>query len=178
MPSGELTETEVRPAPGDGLTMFRRGGVLPGTIQRVSTSGRCVWFVVDPPPGMEHRPDRPPWVHRALRQDDGTWREDYTKERIEMGVRRPYVPESNPVNVEAPRTLEQLRDAVERIEPWLLRTTWPPMSYMMIPSVLASADKLIVELSEWNHGDFLERSQVLGLKQRMEKLRAGFKRVR
>ena len=177
MRSGEA-RSEARPVPGDGLTMFRRGGVLPGTVQRVSTSGRCVWFVVDPPPGMMHRPDRPPWVHRALRQEDGTWREDYTKERIDMGVRLPYRPELNPEKVEGPRTLEQLQDAVERIEPHLLRTTWPPMSHVMIPSVLKSADELIAELSQWNQGEFLECSQVLALRQRMEKLRAGFKRLR
>ncbi len=172
------SEAFVPPAMGDGLTMFRRGGALPGTVVRVSTSGRCAWFTLDPPPGATLPAGAQPWVYRAYLQDDGVWRDDYTKERVELGVRRPYVPESNPEAVEGKRTLVQLDDAVERIEPWLLRTRWPPMTGMLIPSVLKSADALIGELSARTGGELCERSRILALRQRMERLRQGFRPTR
>jgi len=41
------TVMEGRLAAGDGLTLHDHGGYIPGTVLRVSTSGRCVWFKLD-----------------------------------------------------------------------------------------------------------------------------------
>lgn len=53
-----------------------------------------------------------------------------------------------------------------------LETIWPPMTYMLIPSVLEKADDLILELRQAVEG----APEVAPLLERMEGLRRGFKR--
>ena len=70
-------------------------------------------------------------------------------------------------------TLKEMQSKIDEIEPWLTRTSWPPMSYMLIPGVMKRADDylnrmrpLTFESIEWEF-----------LYQRLYKLRHSFKRL-
>lgn len=167
------------PKVGDGVTLVERGELKPGTILRVSTSGRCVWFRLDEPVAGSARLFRPAanhWVHRAIRQADGVFREDHDMSRVEVGVRRSGADRTIARPGPTPRCLADLVEAVDRIEPWLLKTRWYPMTYMMIPSVLHSADALAAELAAAETERQSERERLGALRAHVGKLRAGFKR--
>ena len=72
------------------------------------------------------------------------------------------------------RSIAKFTGKIDKIEPWLRKTIWPPMTYMIIPSVLEGADTLIRDLTfETNRtNDDALRAQLL----RVTKLRAEFKR--
>lgn len=73
------------------------------------------------------------------------------------------------------RSIAKFTASIDKIEPWLGKTTWAPMTYMLIPSVLESADHLIRNLTfELNRtNDEALREQL----ERVTTLRANFKRT-
>jgi len=71
--------------------------------------------------------------------------------------------------------LQPLALKVEAIEPWLKKTRWYPMTYLLIPSVLQSADQLLAELAAYQ-GEQAEQATLLF--NRLKQLRANFKRVK
>lgn len=72
-------------------------------------------------------------------------------------------------------SIEILEAEVDRIEPWLRRTEWAPMTYMMIPSVLKSADQLLQRIAASSDPAGGRREALLD---RLRTLRAEFRRVR
>ena len=68
--------------------------------------------------------------------------------------------------------LADLLGRVERIEPWLRRRTWPPLTYMMIPSVLASAANIIRGLA------LIDAPEAKRALTRVYELRLAFRRER
>lgn len=70
------------------------------------------------------------------------------------------------------KTLDEYTALVSKLEPKLKQTVWPPMTYMMIPSVLDAADKLLLEL------DGLKETSAahMALYQKLAALRSDFKR--
>ena len=71
---------------------------------------------------------------------------------------------------------EDLRTRVERIRRGLKRTIWPPLTYMMIPSVLNEGDALLAEMADLltRHAD----EELQALFDEVSYLRANFKRDR
>ena len=71
------------------------------------------------------------------------------------------------------KPLEELQQLVNRLEPDLRRTIWPPMSYMLIPGLLSTADRVIEALRdpEWAGNPKAEK-----LLKRIIGLRADFRR--
>jgi hypothetical protein len=65
-------------------------------------------------------------------------------------------------------TIADLGERLAELEPWLLKTDWAAMTYMLIPSVLASADALAAEMADYT-GD--NREVVAGLRERLFRLR-------
>jgi hypothetical protein len=72
-----------------------------------------------------------------------------------------------------PADLNEAEARLKRLRPALRRRIWPPMSYMLIPSVLGAADRLMVWL-EGYEGPQPERAEVLRIE--LEGLRRGFRR--
>jgi len=46
-------------------------------------------------------------------------------------------------------SIENIEHRVARIRPYLEKRDWPPMTYMLIPSLLSDADSLIAELEAY-----------------------------
>ena len=70
-------------------------------------------------------------------------------------------------------SLKDLQQKVERLEPELRKTIWPPMTYMLIPSILKAADEVIEELQSPGLKD---TQQAVALLARITELRANFRR--
>jgi hypothetical protein len=69
--------------------------------------------------------------------------------------------------------LDALEAQVDKLEPLLRQRLWYPMTYMMIPSILSSADRLLLELEGYT-GPEPERAKKLHA--RLLALRTGFRR--
>ena len=61
------------------------------------------------------------------------------------------------------------------MEPWLRKTDWYPMTYMLIPSVLAAADLLALRLEACTARD---RARADVAAEKLRELRQNFRRVR
>jgi hypothetical protein len=137
------------PQVGRGVTLHSFGSLSPGTILRVSPSGRTIWFQLDALGGVPaaKRADGSTWTWRAVRQPDGVFRAGHEMWRVDVGVRRflPY----EAANAAVAGSFRDLANRVARIEPWLLRRRWYPMTYMAIPSVRRSAKELLAELASY-----------------------------
>jgi len=150
MASNVIELSSVRtPEVGKGVTRHWYGELLPGTILRVSPSGRTFWFQLDALSGVPatSRPDGSKWTYRAVRQPDGLFRQGHEMWRVDIGVRR-YRPREA-IGAGAAGSLRALEARVEQLEPWLLRRRWYPMSHMAIPSILRSADETLAELASY-----------------------------
>lgn len=174
---------ETMPKVGDGVTLHRQGCLYPGSIIRVSTSGRCVWFqldavVQDDGDGTSGRfvPDARTWTHRAIRQADAVYREDHDMNRVDIGIRLFRWRTNTLPGAPGERGIVDLEEAVDVIEPWLLKSRWYPMTYMMIPSMLASADKLLAEIAAFHGRDDAEATRAAALHDHLASLRKSFKR--
>lgn len=71
--------------------------------------------------------------------------------------------------------MDELVAEVDRIEPWLRRTEWAPMTNMMIPSVLNSADILLRRIEAQLR---IEPERAQALFDRLYALRRAFRRIR
>ncbi|HZZ83950.1 MAG TPA: hypothetical protein VFE30_05395 [Anaeromyxobacteraceae bacterium] len=164
---------------GDGATVDDTHLRRPATVVRVAFEGRAFW--IRPDAVVEDERGDPRFVPdpcaepiRVLRQPDGSYREDHQKHRVLLGRRELRLSSSAVPEAAGARTLASYRALFERIEPWLLRTRWYPMTYMMIPSVLAKADALIAEMEGYRGKD---RDEVLELRARLVARRDGFRRI-
>ena len=70
-------------------------------------------------------------------------------------------------------TLQEMTEKIDEIEPWLRRTCWPPISYMLIPSVLQKADEYLALIKE----ELKQNEEWEVLYQRLSPLRENFKRL-
>jgi hypothetical protein len=69
--------------------------------------------------------------------------------------------------------LNDLQQRVDNLEPKLRQTIWPPMTYMMIPSVLKAADEVITALQS---PDLKNTPEAVGLLARITDPRPNFAR--
>lgn len=183
MNANYVTSVNAKPRAGDGVTLHDHGCLYPGTIIRVSASGRCLWFQLDAVTqddgdGTAARfvPDARTWTYRAIRQPDGVYREDHDMKRVDVGVRRFRWRRNVLPGAPGARGLVDLDEAVELIEPWLLKTRWYPMTGMMIPSVLKKTDELLAEIAAFRGRDEAETASAEALHERLAKLKIGFRR--
>ncbi len=183
MGTTDTTTTDTKPMVGDGVTLHDHGCLYPGTIIRVSTSGRCAWFQLDAVSqddgdGTAARfvPDGRTWIFRAIRQRDGIYREDHDMKRVDVGVRRFRWRRNVLPGAPGERGLIDLEEAVELIEPWLLKTRWYPMTGMMIPGVLKKTDELLAEIAAFKGRDDSEAARSEALRERLVALKRNFKR--
>lgn len=162
------------PRVGDGVTY----GAQPGTIVRVGTNGRYFWFQLDavreaPDGGARFVPDPYAMTYGALLEDDGVWRESYTRGPVAVGLRRLSTDLSTPAPLAG--TLAALASRAGALTPTLLKRRWYPMSYMGIPSVLKAADALLLEIARFEAAGAEEEKAVAALFERFARLRAGFR---
>ena len=121
-------EAFTAPAVGKGVTRHAHGNLEPGTILRVAPSGRTIWCQVDDSVDGQtaSQPGKPPETYRAIRQADGVFRAGHEMWRVVVGVRRA---RSRKAGSSAPAgSLADLAERLERLEPWLLRRRWYPMT--------------------------------------------------
>ncbi|BDG08606.1 hypothetical protein [Anaeromyxobacter paludicola] len=166
------------PEVGDGATIHDNGHSYPATVVRVAFEGRAIWLqrdaVVEEAPGQgRFLADPTAFTCRALRQPDGGYREDHEKRKVAVG-RRELRWSRVSVGIPGERGPTEFGELFANIEPWLLRTRWYPMTYMMIPSVLSRADELIAEMDAYRGP---ERETVQELRSRLAARRDGFKRI-
>jgi hypothetical protein len=163
----------VAPAPGVGVTWRGPDADRPGTIFRAGP--RVFWFRLDADgPAAAHLTDAlRAWTFSAVRQADGTWR-DADMRRVDVGVRRLRLHALAVRGVPGARSVDELAREVDRLEPSLLKRRWYPMTSMMIPGVLASADALLSELDAYAGPD---RPRAVALRERLAALCAGFRRL-
>ncbi len=160
------------PVVGGALTWRRQDASVPATILRISRSGSCLWFECEKDHGKEPR-----MIFRALRCGDGQYREDHDCWPVDVGVREEGPRAPPPDGAYGDQTLAELTTSVERIEPWLRKTRWYPMTYMMIPSVLASADELLFALAAYPGNAEAERLEAQRLASHLAALRGDFHRA-
>jgi hypothetical protein len=70
--------------------------------------------------------------------------------------------------------LDDISARIDLLEPWLKKTVWPPMTYMLIPSVLESATTL-TDMLQTSTSDDEDRSKAMlekitGLKDSFKKI--------
>lgn len=170
-----------RPVAGDGVTVHERGELHPGTIVRVSTSGRCLWLRLDhvelddATGATRFVPEERAWLRRAIRQPDGAYREAHDMWRVDVGVRR-FRPDRGTGASGAETDAAALEEAVELLEPFLLKTRWYPMTGMLIPSVLESAEELSARIRAHRAKNEAEIARVKVLAEKLATLRKQFKR--
>ncbi|TNF33172.1 MAG: hypothetical protein EP329_08650 [Deltaproteobacteria bacterium] len=71
--------------------------------------------------------------------------------------------------------IDEIRAYHAKLMEALRRTRWPPMTYMLIPSVLKSADQFVSELASYE-GE--EADEVARMRVEVREARASFKRLR
>lgn len=125
----------MRPPLDLPITWHRQDADVPGTIIRVASTGTLFWFQVEP--------DR---VYRATTALDGAWREDQDCWPVTLGVARA----GSRLQPTFARPLDEKLHALGRLEPWLLKRRWYPMSYMMIHGLKTKAQVLAEELEHWS----------------------------
>jgi hypothetical protein len=147
--SDVIVLSEVRaPVVGKGVTRYVHGNLEPGTILRVSRSGRAILCQVDDPTDGSAPEGAQRATYWAVRRADGVFRSGHEMWRVVVGVRRARTREAGS---SAPAgSLADLAERLERIEPWLLRRRWYPMTYMAIPSILRSAEELLAALAAYS----------------------------
>jgi len=72
-----------------------------------------------------------------------------------------------------PADLDEAETRLEQLRPALQRRLWPPMTYMLIPSVLGAADRLLVWFEAYT-GPEPERTETLATE--LGALRRDFRR--
>jgi hypothetical protein len=153
----------VRPPPiGLPITWHRQDADVPGVVIRVASTGTLFWFRTE---GGN--------VYRATTALDGRWREDSDCWPVTLGVARSGKRPAPPT----PTPLDELLHKADRLEPWLLKRRWYPMSYMMIPGVLSSAQQVAEQLEHWQgSAEEVERARQKGA--HLRRLLTGFRRLR
>lgn len=171
-----MEEGKTKPFVGMGLTYFVGGQAYAGTVVRITDDLQGVVFVGDEPhpprgrtgiafiftpgcgPACEARwsPEGYVWNGRPIVLGSRCWRTE------------PTVPPAAKDSI-----LSAFRERLDRVAPRLLQRSWPPMSYMAIPSLLRSADELLAEMGAYGGPD---EAAVRVLRDRLATLRAGFRR--
>jgi len=72
-----------------------------------------------------------------------------------------------------PADLDEAARRMEQLRPALQRRIWPPMSFMLIPSVLGAADRLLEWLEAYEGEDLERRAH---LRDELVTLRRDFRR--
>ena len=72
-----------------------------------------------------------------------------------------------------PADLDEAEARLEQLRPPLTRRIWPPMTYMLIPSVLGAADRLLLWLEAYE-GPVPDRAEAL--RGELAELRQDFRR--
>ena len=72
-----------------------------------------------------------------------------------------------------PADMEEAEARLEQLGPALRRRIWPPMTYMLIPSVLGAADRLMLWLEAYTGPESERRDALRG---ELAELRADFRR--
>jgi len=70
-------------------------------------------------------------------------------------------------------TQHEMKEKIDEMEPWLRKTCWPPMSYVLIPSLLQKADEYMALIKE----ERKHSAEWEVLYQRLNPLRENFKRL-
>ena len=72
-----------------------------------------------------------------------------------------------------PAHLDEAATRIEALRPALTRRIWPPMTYMLIPSVLGATDRLLAWLEAYEGADQKRAAILHGV---LDELRRGFRR--
>lgn len=152
----------MRPPIDLPVTWHRQDVNVPGVIIRVASTGTLFWFRTETGD-----------VYRATTAIDGRWREDSSCWPVTLGVATAGArPGSDGLT-----GLDRLFYDADRVEPWLLKRRWYPMTYMMIPGVKSSAQQLVEKLEHWvGSPEEVARAKEKGAN--LRRLLAGFKRIR
>jgi hypothetical protein len=164
------------PFVGMGLTYRFKEQVYAGTVVRVSDDLQSIFFVQDRP--HSQAPCSPkafvftPGSGQAYEATLGPEGYVWDGGLVVLGVRR-WV--TTPLtDAGTPSTgLAAFRERFSRLEPGLLQRKWYPMTYMLIPSLLRSADELIAEMGGYEGPD---GDEVRELRATLVARRAGFRR--
>jgi hypothetical protein len=107
----------------------------------------------------------------------GDWYLPHEMQQVVLGLRwretLPQALEGEPGR----RTARGWALAVDRIEPRLLQREWFPMDYMMIPSVLRSANEWLEEMATFESADPAERAAVEAERRRLQQRVDEFERA-
>ncbi len=128
----------LTPRPGRGVTLHSESGLEPGTILALLNEPGSFTFQLDDLRDHPARllPDGTKWTYRANCQPDGRHRTEIVMRRVDVGVRRHRVRSCALPGKPGQRTIRELEDCLEGVDPLLLRTAWgavtgcprPPMS--------------------------------------------------
>lgn len=164
--------------PGDGVSIQRYLGWVPGTISRVGRRGEAFTFryddvVVDAGSTRERFVERPNRAEDlAVRQPDGVFRVTRsTRWRVVPGDRRNCEIEPGGDGMPGKRGLDGIALAFQRLEPWLLKRDWFPMTCMGIPSIMKRADELMAELVRYGRRDGVDAGRARALHEALATMR-------
>lgn len=169
-------QDELRaPAVGMGVTVHVDGCWYPGTIVLVAADGTALSFrfdaVVQDRPGRRGRfvPESRAKAITARRDPDGIFRIEPRMNEVEPGARRYRSQQKFQPGLGGRRGVTELADAVERLEPRLLRRLAPESAARERPELIASARGLLAELEAMSLAPATDRSRVSSLRARLDR---------
>ncbi len=144
---------------GTPVTWHQQANEVAGEIIRIASTGKLFWFQL-----------KDGSVLRAVLVE-GVWREDLDLWPVELGAA------SNPAGTTPPGALGEALHRLWRLEPWLLKRRWYPMTYMIIPGVKTSAVALADELERWPETPAPEKARASEKATYLRRLIAEFQRI-
>jgi hypothetical protein len=149
----------MAPDIGTPVTWHRQSEELAGEIVRIASTGKLFWFQLKD--GSKFR--------AVL--IEGIWREDLDCWPVDL--RAP----SSPAGDQPVGALDEALHRLSRLEPWLLKRRWYPMTSMLMQGVKTSAAVLVDELERWPEDPAPEKARATEKAIYLRRLIAEFRRI-